>query len=326
MSLLIPTENDYDDAHGDLAEEQVYREKYAAIKDSRDGNGRLNFPWTYEVVPGFFRQSDDATDDRTFNHGLEHFGRAKPWAQIKEELFQLNKAAGPNESYKLVFFARHGQGYHNVCVLKYGVEEWDRKWHSMETDGEIVFGPDPELTELGINQAKENNAAWKQEIAEGCPLPSKFYVSPMQRSSQTLVYTWAGIKPKEPRPLVRETIRERLGRNLCDKRSTRTVIAQRFPDFVIPEDYPEEDQLYKDDYREKLHEQSFRVMDLLKEVFEDDVKDTVVDRVLAHENTFVSTTSHAGVIRAFILALGHRQFTICTGGMIPIVIKGTRRE
>lgn len=38
----------------------------------------------------------------------------------------------------------------------------DEKWRFLGTDGELTWGPDAGLTELGIRQAKENNMVWKE--------------------------------------------------------------------------------------------------------------------------------------------------------------------
>lgn len=61
------------------------------------------------------------------------------------------------------FLARHGQGFHNVKHNE-NPQLWDDYWSHLNTDGKIVWGPDPELTELGIEQAKDNNIAWTKEI------------------------------------------------------------------------------------------------------------------------------------------------------------------
>ena len=329
MSLLMPTINDYKDAHGHESEELVYQEKLTQLSDKKDSNGNLVYPWTFETINGFFKQSDPSTDDFKFNYVTEDFGRIKSWPEIIEELERLNKEAGENECFKLLFLARHGQGFHNVCVNKYGIDEWRRKWHSMATDGEIVWAPDPMLTDLGVNQAKENNQAWKAQIAQGAPIPAKFYVSPLQRSCYTLVHTWDDIKPKENRPLVTESIRETIGIHLSDKRSSKSVIRERFDKygFIIDDLFTEEDELYEHDTREKLHEQAVRVNGFLQSLFNEDcdLKTSALDEKKKLQNSVISTTSHTGTIKSFTMVLGHRHFTIPTGGMIPILVKGTRR-
>jgi Fructose-2,6-bisphosphatase len=325
MSYLIPTQNDYEDAHSGLEQEVEYRQVFENKKNDKDSKGNWKYPWTFEVINGFFKQSEASTDDLKFNYALDNFGRLLEWKDIISNLQSLNENAKENESYKLIFFARHGQGFHNVCVNTYGIEAWNTKWHSMETDGINTWAPDPMLTELGIKQAKENNQAWKQQMDLGAPMPSKFYVSPLQRSSHTLVHTWNGLKPDTLRPIVVESIRETIGSNLCDKRSTKTVIDQRFGgNGFITDQITEEDELFTE-RRETMVEQSLRVNEFLQSLFEEDVESNQVEKKKVLENTFISTTSHAGTIRCFVNVLGHRHFTISTGGMIPIVVKATRK-
>lgn len=317
MSLLIPTKGDFLDAHSKIEEEEIYRSKIKKIEDQLE--------WNFEVVPGFFKQTDEDTDDLTFNYATSNMGRLKSWEEIISELKSLNDDCGENEVYKLVFFARHGQGYHNLCVAKYGLEEWDAKWHSMTTDGEITWAPDPKLTPLGEDQAKENHELWKKEILLGAPIPSKFYVSPMQRSMNTSYITWKGIRPDDIVCKVKESLRETVGINLCDKRSPKSTIDERFSKFGFDAgEISEDDQMYGI-VNESLSDHSVRVNGFLQGLFEEDCVDGKISKDSAKKNTFISTTSHAGTIRSFITVLHHRHFTISTGGMIPIVIKGTRK-
>lgn len=210
--------------------------------------------------------------------------------------------------------ARHGQGWHNVANHKFGQDLWWQKWRFLCSDGEIEWGPDADLTPLGVNQAKENNELWKQQLQKGAPIPSKFYVSPMRRSSYTLRYTWDGIN-LPMKPIVVENVRETIGLHPCHQRSTKQVISERFPEFQFEPDFAENDEIFEKytPEREKLHQQFMRVNLFLERVFEND------------NDSIISVTSHAGTIRAFITAVGHRKFTIPTGGMIPIVVKATKR-
>ncbi|CAI5756880.1 unnamed protein product [Candida verbasci] len=325
-SLLIPTESDYIDAHGDTKPEEQFRETWNKLRLEKDANGNYKYPWDFEVVQGFFKQSDDSTDDRVFNYALDHMGRLKSWKEIVSDLEKLNSEAPDNVEYKLLILARHGEGWHNRVVNKHGLEAWDNKYHALTTDGEITYAPDPELTDIGIKQAQENRDLWKKEIELGAPIPSKFFVSPLQRSSNTLVITWQDLKPKDKQPIVVEKIRETIGKNLCDKRSSKTIIDQRFGKYGFKTDGIVEEDIYFGDERESMTHQSMRINEFLQDLFESDCKNGKVDKNLAKENIAISTTSHAGTIRCFINVLNHRKFTISTGGMIPIVCRGTRRQ
>ncbi|ODQ77388.1 hypothetical protein BABINDRAFT_172907 [Babjeviella inositovora NRRL Y-12698] len=295
------------------------------VFDAHKGGVEEERKWTFECVPGFFKQDDESTDDTNFDLLAEDFGLAKPsWAALQAEVANLNASTPDTEVYKLLFLARHGQGWHNFAVEKYGMKAWDDYWSHLNGDGEIVWGPDPLLTELGKSQAKENNRGWKQQLAKGAPLPVAYYSSPFTRSCQTAVYTWLDLsltESKDPHPVfVKEDIRETIGGHTCDKRNLRSVTEERFTryGFEIEEGFTEEDELYSDD-REKLHMHGLRINRFLQFLYEKDFGKT-------EQDTYVSVTSHSGTIRAFVLALAHRKFAICTGGMMPILVKGTRAK
>lgn len=275
---------------------------------------REKFRWKFEVVPGFFKQLLAETDETTFNYLDEHFGRLKPWAQIVAELAQLNADSPPTVAYKLLLLGRHGQGYHNLANIKYGEKEWNEYWLHRTGDGEIVWAPDPELTALGVAQAHDNHRQLKVELADGLAVPTGWYTSPFRRLADTLVGTWSGLVDlRAAAPLVVEDFRETIGVHLCDKRLPRRTIAAKYEPlgFEIEDGFAEEDVYYKDDYREQVWEQALR-------------QNRGFQRVWDAADQIVSVTSHLGSIRTQLVVLGHRAFAIGTGGMIPVLVKGTR--
>lgn len=273
--------------------------------------------WKFEVVPGCFVQSDSATDDSSFDYLARHFGVVGSWKDTVRHLEDLNSGSDEDTVYKIVFLARHGQGVHNVAHDMYGDDAWNNHWSKLTGNGDMVWGPDPELTELGVQQAHDNAKQWDIEARAGCPLPTKFFVSPLRRSADTLVYTWKRLcSPSELHPLIMERLRETTGVHTCDQRSTRTVIAEKYEPqgFVIEAGFAEKDVYYRPDYRETVAEHAVRVNLAFQEIFT-----TTPDPVL-------SITSHSGTIRAQLLVLGHRPFTVGTGGMIPVFVKGVRQK
>ncbi|CUM45591.1 uncharacterized protein AC631_02370 [Debaryomyces fabryi] len=284
------------------------------LNDLRKQQEQKQDYWKFEIVPNYFKQSDLATDETTFNYLNEHFGRVKSWENVFENLDKLNEAADSDVCYKVFFLARHGQGYHNLAHDKYGNDAWNDYWSKINGDGEIVWGPDPELTELGQNQAKENYKQWQVELKHGCRLPTRWFVSPLSRSIDTLTITWENItKLEEARPLIKENIRETIGVHTCDKRSTRSIIDSKYSPkgYIIEPGFAEEDVYFKKDYRETVREHAMRINEFFQEIF------TLKDNVIC-------VTSHSGSIRASLLVLGHRQFSVGTGGMIPVFVKGTK--
>ena len=39
--------------------------------------------------------------------------------------------------------------------------------------------------------------------------------------------------------------------------------------------------------------------------------------------TYISITAHGGTVAAILANIGHREWRLQTGGMIPVVVKGT---
>ncbi|CAO1636832.1 unnamed protein product [Parajaminaea phylloscopi] len=224
-----------------------------------------------EVVRGYFVYDDDQTAISDFPAIGENFGlhEDRSWAGLLKDVRKLNEEAKSSPSsqgvrYKLVFAARHGEGWHNVAEAKYGTEAWDAKWALLTGDGELTWGPDPELTPLGEDQARAINATWKQQLGrasqglDAAPLPTKLFSSPFKRSSKTLQLSYEGIllppgtKPDVPgatavdRPYVKEDLREQFGNdNTCIARSSKADIERNFPYFELEPGFPAEDEKFK---------------------------------------------------------------------------------
>lgn len=312
MSIIIPDARDRIDAYGDVEEDALYFELLKKSSAERPGD----FQWDFAPVHGFFEQSAMETDDSLFDYLTQDFGITESWPCLLSKLDDLNRSAPDNVHFKMLYFARHGQGWHNVASGKYLKEEWMEKWRFLGTDGEITWGPDAKLTPLGVRQAAENCREWHHQLSRGAPIPSRFYVSPLLRSIETLRLSWEGIDI--PSPMVCEKLRETIGVHLCHQKTPRSTVQKSYPFLQYPDDFDEEDalaQMYSIN-RERLHQQFLRVNEALQYIFDDcDKNDSVV-----------SITSHAGTIRSAVTVIGHRKFTIPTGGMIPMVVKGTRSD
>ncbi|CUM65146.1 uncharacterized protein PRCAT00002773001 [Priceomyces carsonii] len=308
---ITPSRLDVQDSYYSKDEIDDYRSKLNILHQ------QLETYWKFEVVDELFKQSSPDTDDTTFDYMKENFGRMHSWDTIYQRIEELNKKGGPNESYKLLFLARHGQGYHNLAHAKYGNELWDDYWSKLNGDGSLTWGPDPLLTDLGVQQAKENHQQWKIEIKEhGARAPTRWFVSPLSRSIDTLIYTWDGIVDvKKVEPYIMEKLRETVGIHTCDKRSTRSIILNKYEDqgLTIEPGFAEEDIYFKTDYRETFAEHGIRMNKALQEIFD-----------ATQDDSILSLTTHSGSIRTQLLVLGHRPFAMGTGAMIPLVVKGTK--
>lgn len=210
---------------------------------------------------------------------------------------------------------RHGEGYHNVAEAFYGTEAWDAYWSKLDGNGTATWS-DAHLTDVGKEQALEAHAFFGEQLAWAkMPAPEGYYVSPLFRCLQTAHLTFAGLElPAERgfRPVVKEMLREVMGEHTCDRRSSRTVIHEAFPDWGIEGGFKEEDELWRADHRETHEEHDARSQALLDEVFAND------------QSLVLSFTAHSGTIASLLRVVGHREFRLPTGALIPVLVKATK--
>ncbi|KAK4055276.1 putative phosphoglycerate mutase pmu1 [Microbotryomycetes sp. JL201] len=280
------------------------------LSTSRPKPGCKTFvPTNFTSVSGLFGPTTEYSAELS---PLELLDRSpERWRKFARHVERLNDEADDHTTYKVLYVARHGQGYHNVAEIKYGTPAWNAYWSRLETDGDIRWGPDPELTPLGIEQAKANNQAWKQRIQQGAPLPERIYSSPLSRSARTLELTWHDIliDKRGVKPLVKERLRETIGLHTCDKRREKSVIRRRFPLFEFEPTFSEHDQLWSPDFQESSQQQALRTQQVLNEIFATD------------SSTYVSITAHGGTIKSLLRVIGHGDVAVPPGGWLPLVIK-----
>ncbi|KAJ7250703.1 histidine phosphatase superfamily [Mycena rebaudengoi] len=271
----------------------------------------------YETVPGYFCQDDPFADPLAIGPLPPRFGLLDPsekrWSDLRSKLRRMNADADGNTSFKLFLFGRHGQGSHNVGEEKYGTKAWDEYWSKLNGDGELVWGPDPQLTTLGKTQAEAVNKRWKEELAVHILLPDRLYCSPMTRAMQTHQITFDGVLPSKRSPtVIVENCREEYGVHTCDKRNTLTYIKGAFPQFELESGFTEEDQLWEPNSRETKEQAEHRAKKVLDTIFQND-KDAAC----------ISITAHGGIIHAFLRCMGRPKYPLPTGGVIPVVVKAT---
>ena len=170
------------------------------------------------------------------------------WADACSELQRLTQSAAGE--YKLVYVARHAQGYHNVAEQKYGTPAWNARWAREYGDGVMTWGPDPELTDEGVEQAEQARAMWRATLQEGAPLPERLFCSPLRRALDTQIRTWRGLLSSDgsmPAVHVSDGLREVCGVHTCDQRSSRADIERRFPEtaLIFDADFVERDEMWK---------------------------------------------------------------------------------
>ncbi|KAI1005377.1 putative phosphoglycerate mutase [Podosphaera aphanis] len=284
-------------------------------------------------VPTYFLQDDPTTDPHGFDFMSTNFGLINrsydsdsffdpaltrtQWERFGAEVARLNNEGNPATRYKVLYMGRHGQGYHNVAEDYYGTKAWDAYWSLLDGNGTMSW-LDAELTPLGISQAQAAGSFWEDMIKrEKIPVPRSYYVSPLTRCSQTAWNTFASLDlPVEwPfKPLVKELLRECIGVHTCDKRSSRSVIHAKFPEWSFEDEFAEEDELWSPKLRETNEAMDQRAKVVLEDILTND------------SHTYISISSHSGQIASVLRVLGHRDFMLGTGQVIPILVRIEKKE
>jgi broad specificity phosphatase PhoE len=191
-------------------------------------------------------------------------------------------------------------------------------WSKLNGDENSTWGPDALLTPTGEGQAHEIAAAWDAQGAAGAPLPTAFYVSPLTRAVDTLTLTFGD---RASAPVVLEGLRETNGVHTCDKRRPKTWIAERTSRLVFERGFTEEDELWDADVRETDDEQQARIRAALLKIIDND--ESICACMLFGGGApllimapDISITAHSGTVAAALRAIGHRPFTLPTGGVL----------
>ena len=285
-----------------------------------------------QAVPDYFIQSDPTTNASQFSFLTSNFGlisrsypsdpsypsdEPKPtlWQRFYHHLASLNADAPHDTSYRLLFLSRHGQGFHNVAETYYSTEAWDCYWSALDGNGTITW-LDAHLTPLGQGQARTASNFWASQIQDQkMTTPGSYYLSPMDRAIETADITYRELKFPEGsapyNPLIKEMLRETNGIHTCDKRSPLKTIQSRWknPPYRIEKGFSEQDELWLADLRESDSAHTQRMLGALDDIFAHD------------DNTIISLTAHSGTIAAILRGVGHRAFSMETGGIIPILVK-----
>lgn len=276
-------------------------------------------------------------------------GPSSQWSQLAEYVRHLNRTSGGDESYKVIYLARHGMGVHNVVMKYVGSPAWKEKWSHLDGatqaelaapaawldeatraelspfgDAEQLTWADAHLVESGAAKARELGAQLARwTAAEGVPLPESVYTSPLVRCLETtrLVFADAFAAHARPlRPVVKEALRERLTNHTCDRRSDRAAIAAAYPDCVIEPGFAETDTQWRarppagaPATAETPEQHRARKQALLEDIFAHDPAE------------FVALTTHSYAVTALLAALGEPDFRLGEGAMVALLVKGRRR-
>ncbi|KAK5633342.1 hypothetical protein RRF57_009056 [Xylaria bambusicola] len=287
----------------------------------------------YTTISGYFLQDEPTTDPLSFdytmvNYGLlnrsyttdkefDPHGKKTQWQRFAHHVDMLNRKAEKNTQYKVLFMARHGEGYHNAAESYYGTPAWNCYWGPLDGNGTIVW-KDARLTTTGLAQCAKANNFWRQALIEAkIPAPQAYYSSPLTRSATTANLTFADLELPAVRPFaptVKELLREGISIRSCDERSSKSAIAALLPNFRFEYGFTEEDLLWRghDGKGETEDAQEVRAKAALDDIFVQD------------ESTWISITTHSGQIRTALKVLGHREFGLSTGQAIPVLVKARK--
>ncbi|XDG06271.1 hypothetical protein ABKA04_005886 [Annulohypoxylon sp. FPYF3050] len=263
----------------------------------------------YTSIAGFFQQDDSSTVAKTFDYTTSNYGlinRTYPtddefdpankktqWERFAYYVNTLNRDCDKNTQYKVLFMARHGEGYHNAAESYYGTPAWNCYWGPLEGNGTVTWR-DARLTDAGIAQCTKANAFWKNALAvEKIPAPQSLDL-PADRPFM---------------PTIKEYFREGISMRTCDERSNKTYIHSLLPGFKFEEGFTEDDELWKGYEGETSDAQLKRTRAVLDDIFSND------------DNTWISITSHSGQISTNLKVLNHIAFSLSTGQAIPALIK-----
>jgi broad specificity phosphatase PhoE len=164
-------------------------------------------------------------------------------------------------------------------------------WSAKDGNGNISWA-DALLSPTGIAQANYANAFWRTLTTEQkIPLPQSYYSSPLLRCLATAHYSFVGLphSPSFPfKPTIKEMLREVMGVHTCDRRSSKSVIHEAYPDWPFEDGFEENDLLWVPDLRETNAAMVVRARKAMDDIFDTD------------KNTHVSISSHSGAIASLL--------------------------
>ncbi|KAH8808855.1 histidine phosphatase superfamily [Xylogone sp. PMI_703] len=280
----------------------------------------------YTTLTGLFLQDDPATDPSTFDYTAHNFGLIDQaystddasmvgktqWQRFANYVFRLNRESGRFVQYKVIWFGRHGEGYHNAAESYYGTPAWNCYWSIRDGNATVTWA-DAHIDAAGVAQAQVAANFWAQQIKEQkIHTPDSYYTSPLTRCLETANITFGALDLPDRHPFiptVKELLREGISGHTCDRRSNKTYIHDNFPTYEIEAGFSEQDLLWKPLVGETSVDQDIRSKKVLDDIFSTD------------SNTWVSITSHSGEIGSMLRVLGHRSFSLVTGAVIPVLIK-----
>ncbi|KAM3452876.1 hypothetical protein MY3296_004145 [Beauveria thailandica] len=250
-----------------------------------------------------------------------------PWARFVDHVQALNREAGDNVSYKIVFLTRHGQGFHNVMKDKAAAGETYDENHGDDAEARCF---DALLTDVGIAQADALGAQWL--ATAGLPVPQSHYASPLTRCLQTAERYLRPMMsgrgggsgggdglPYRP-TIIKEGLREKWTTHTANMRRPRAWIAARWPACDIEDGFSEEDLLgmtmRAEQRAETETENRERVMKVMEDVFDEG----------NGAGEVVAWTFHSLTMRALMAGLGMVPFKVQPATTVAVLVRGEKKK
>lgn len=195
-------------------------------------------------------------------------------------------------------------------------------YYSMLEGNSTTSWADAQLTPKGVAQAELASKTWARALNAGLPPPQSYYSSPLTRCLQTAYHTFSTIAESlDSRypfaPKVKELLRETIGVHTCDRRSRKTAIEDfwrsydkeaKMP-FTFESGFAENDELWDKEMRELPAGEDRRSQQAMDAIFEQD------------EAVYIAISGHSGIIASLLRVLGHRDFGLTTGAVIPVLVR-----
>lgn len=251
----------------------------------------------------YFGQSDTDIDVSKVNVS-DNFGLINKysWKDVIDSL---------SDNEKLFYIQRHREGWHNIAPQNFSSADWDCYWQ-LQPGRDGVVWEDAELTPNGVQQIEK--LSHQIQTTKNLPWPVKYFTSPLRRTLQTWELTWKDLKHETP--LIKELARETYGIQTESKRHNKTYIHTNWPIFEFEKGFTEDDELWKPNKRETGQHRKYRAAALLTGIFDQTSTD---DKV-------ISLVSHSGLIGSILEVVGHRDYPIATGSLIPVIIHKKKKK
>jgi len=196
------------------------------------------------------------------------------------------------------------------------VANWAQNyWAKLEGDGTVTWS-DSRLISEGIQQATHLSGIWAETVTKDkLPLPGTLYTSPLARCLETTKLVFAdvfGSRGVPFRPVIKELLRERMTDHTCDRRSSRSWIAENYPGYDIEPGFAEEDVLWRADRWEPGEEHDARKQRVLEDIFASD------------EGPILSLTVHSYAVSSILHVVGAPNFRVREGSTVPLLVKAVK--